>query len=118
MASRADGLTVGVRALALAVDLRRLRRLRIAYRADPDVYPELLRLTTALILGAADGTKVAVTGGPGDCGGHLVTSEFAAAAGLSERAVRRACAERRLSAVKRGGHWWIDATALTMREVS
>jgi excisionase family DNA binding protein len=116
-ASTASGeLTeVDLRALVLAVDPGRLRRLRVAHRGDPRLYPALVQLT-AIVLGAADGTRLAVSAGQHDAG-YATTAEAAALTGLSERAVRRACAEGRITAEKRSGVWLVDRDALTRREI-
>lgn len=103
------------RALALLADPGRLRRLRVTYRADP-VYDELLAVSVA-VLGASERTGMAIAIAPGDAG--LMTSdEFAAAAGISRRAVQRACAEGRIRASKGSGVWLIPVAELAARRVA
>lgn len=107
-------VTVSVRALALVVSPDVLRRARIAYRADP-LYQELLSLT--VLLTAASGSKVAVQG-PGCDAEYMTVNEYAAAAGITPRAVRLACRESRIRAVKRGRDWLIPPAELALREAS
>ena len=107
--------TISARALALIVDGPRLRRLRVAYRADP-VYPELLAVSAA-VLGGADATNLAIAGGTRNAG-YMSASEYAAAAGLTANAVRRACREGRIRAERRSGVWLIPVAELAMRGVA
>jgi hypothetical protein len=106
-------VTVSPAVLALLADAARLRRLRVAYRPDPVIYPELLQVS-AIVLGAPERTSVAISFTSGDAD-HMTSTEFAVAAGLSPRAVQRACREGRLSAVKRAGVWLIPVAELARR---
>lgn len=110
----AEPVAISARALALVITPDVLRRARIVYRADP-VYQELLSLT--LVLAAASGSKVAVQG-PGGDAGYMTVNEYAEAARITPRAVRLACREGRIRAVKRGRDWLIPAGELATREAS
>jgi len=100
-------IEISPRVLALLADAARLRRLRVAYRADPDVYRELLAVSAA-VLGGAGATRLAI-GAPSRHAGLMSTSEYAAAAGLTANAVRRACREGRIRARKAGRQWLVGA---------
>src|ERR1022692_268697 len=98
---------ISPRVLALLADPARLRRLRVAYRADPEIYPELVALS-AVILGAAVGTRIAVGVAAGHAG-TMTTAEAAERLAVKPRAIRRAIAEGRLSGTKRAGIWIVEA---------
>ena len=104
------------RALALITTPAMLRRARVAHRSDPGLYGELLSLS-AVVLGAATGTQMAITAAAREAG-LMTVSEYSAAEGRKPRAVRRACLEGRLPAVRRGPIWLIDPDALTWRELA
>ena len=108
------GAIISGRALALVLTPATLRRARVAYRANRDVYEELLSLS-AVVLGADTGTGVAIRDAAREAGLMTVT-EYAEAAGVKARGVRRACQEGRLPAIKRVV-WLIDPGALPLRGI-
>ena len=116
MPNRADcgHVVVSARALAMLASPAVLRRLRVAYRADP-VYDELLTVSAA-VLGYADVTKVAI--GAAEADAWIMTDEAARRLGVKPAAVRRMLREGRLRGVKRGTVWLIDPAALTWRELA
>jgi excisionase family DNA binding protein len=99
-------ITISGRLLGQLVTQERLRRLRIAHRADKDLYSELLTLS-AVLLGSATGTKVVVTAGPPGESGLLGTATAARRAGATPRAIRKAISEHRLAATRISGRWLI-----------
>jgi excisionase family DNA binding protein len=115
-ATPADGnVVISGRLLALLVTQQQLRRLRIAHRADTRLYSELLVLS-AVLLGDADVTKVALAAADGNA--WIMTSEAAQRLGVGVPAVRRALREGRLRGTKRGRLWLVDAADLTIRELA
>jgi hypothetical protein len=105
---------VSARVLALALDQGKLRRLRVAHRADLDTYQQLVTLTAVTL--AASGQEMVITGTTGNAD-HMTVREYAEATGRSSRSVRRDCADGTLSAVKRGRDWSIPRAEL-VREVA
>lgn len=105
---------VSRRVLALVIAPELLRRARIAYRGDA-VYRELTDLTEVLS-GLTASTGVVVETPQAEL--TLTTAQFAAAAHIKPRAVRRACQEGRVRAVKRDRDWQIPLSELTRWEAS
>jgi hypothetical protein len=108
------GVYVSRRALALFVTPELLRRARIAYRADA-LYEDLLALS--VVLGASAAASGATVKAP-EAQPVLTTAQFAAAAHIKPRAVRRACQEGRIHAIKRDRDWQIPLSELTRWEAS
>ena len=106
----AEPVTVSSRALMLITSPAMLRRARIACRADPAMYRDLQALT-AVVLGYADVTKVAVDAPEADA--WIMTDEAAARLRVKPAAVRRMLRERRLRGTKHGTVWLVDAADLT-----
>jgi excisionase family DNA binding protein len=116
MTSPADGnVVISGRLLGLLVTQERLRRLRIAHRADKSLYAELL-VVSAVLLGYADVTKVALVAADGNA--WIMTTEAAQRLGVGPPAVRRMLREGRLCGTKHGRLWLVDATDLTSRELA
>lgn len=96
-----------------------LARLRMEHRGvDPDIDDGLLALAVAGTAwrerrggGAASGTGEDGEPEP-DPQSTLTTTQAATLLGVSERAVRRACAEGRLDATRHGDRWAIDREAV------
>ena len=110
------GAVISGRALAVVITPALLRRARVAHRGNPALYGELLTVS-AVVLGAATGTQVAIRAAAAEAGFMTVT-ETSAAVGLKPRAIRRACAEGRLPAIKRGPLWFVDPAGLATRTLS
>ena len=106
-----EGRAICARTVALLASHTDLRRLRIAYRSDPQVYQDLLLLSVIALAGTANGTEIAVTDTP-NRSSEMTTAEAATAAGVQERTIRRAITEHRITATKRAGRWWITPEAL------
>jgi len=60
---------------------------------------------------SAKGSEIGISGIHGN-DGTVTVEQFAAVSGLTTRAVRLACAQGRLSAVKKAGAWHIDLAEL------
>ncbi|PKK12949.1 MAG: hypothetical protein BUE48_015640 [Thermomonospora sp. CIF 1] len=110
---QADRPTVSARALAL-LDEAAGRRLRLRYRAFPELYQELLaahRLALAWRITGADASDVAITTDPA-AQSDLTTNEAAAVIGITPSGVREAIRSGRLTASRRAGRYFVPATAV------
>ncbi|MET9067253.1 helix-turn-helix domain-containing protein [Streptosporangium sandarakinum] len=91
-----------------------LRRLRVAYRLDPEVYADLFALSKIALaaqVGDANVTEIAIR--PGfEQSSNMTTEQAAQHLGITANAVRRALREGRLTATKHAGRWWITAEDL------
>ena len=102
---------ISPRTCALLAREPAFRRLRVAYRADPETYADLLALTVIGLgweAGSVNATALAI-GSPAvdDCA--MTTIEAAAFAGVRPVTIRRACREGRVTASLRGGRWLVPA---------
>lgn len=93
---------------------RALRRLKVQYRSDPHVYAALCAVDGALA-SSSERTKIAPQ--PATPHAGLMTSQqFAKLAGLTVRAVQKACQQGRIRAIRVSGIWLIDAAELARWE--
>jgi excisionase family DNA binding protein len=113
--ARPDCVVVSARALSLVTTPAMLRRARVAHRGDGLVYRELLALT-AVVLGGADATKVAVDAPAADA--WIMTDEAARRLRVTPNAVRRMLREGRLRGTRRGTVWLVDVADLTRVETA
>jgi hypothetical protein len=101
------GIFIDRRVLALLITPDQLRRARVRYRSDDELYRGLFSLSVLLS---------GLTTSPGAVVSQsletLTTAEFAAAAHIGPEAVRQACRQRRIEAVKRNGDWQIGRSEL------
>ncbi|MFD8563898.1 helix-turn-helix domain-containing protein [Streptosporangium canum] len=106
--------TVSARTVALLATHTDLRRLRIAYRSDPQVYADLLLISVVALAeqtGRADATEIAIQA-PFEQQSNMTTSQVAHHLGITADAVRRAVREGRLTATKHGDRWMVTPTDL------
>jgi Transcriptional regulator, AbiEi antitoxin len=106
---------ISARTLARITTPAALRRLRVAWCADDETHSELVAIT-AIVLACASASEVAIPAIARDAG-LMTTTEYAAAAGITPQAVRLACSEGRIRAVKRGV-WLIPVSELVRRQAS
>ena len=85
-----------------------LRRLRIAYRAEPEIYRDLVTITK--IASCADATEIAAVNDVPET--WLSTKQAAQITGLSQSAITKAIRERRLPAAKHSNSWFVNALDL------
>lgn len=88
---------------------RVLRRLRVAYRHDPDVYAVLRALEDLAMSGIGQELATA-SGGRDDC--RVTVLQAARKAGLSPRTIVRAISSGELEAWKTGPIWQITEKSL------
>lgn len=91
------------------------RRLRIAFRADTEIYSALLALAQAAMAyetcgDSVNGTEIVISGNSGD-DSHMNVREVSRRTGKSERVITKAIADGRLKA-HRGGGWCVHAEDL------
>ncbi|MFI7452330.1 helix-turn-helix domain-containing protein [Nonomuraea sp. NPDC049714] len=89
-----------------AETLALLRRLRVQYRDRPVVYRDLVRLSALAMSSSAGATELACEN-PARPSLPLSTQQAADLTGFKPVTIRRACAEKRLPAVKDGRDWRI-----------
>lgn len=89
-----------------------MRRLRVRYRADP-VYDDLV-IISAIVLGRASTTRIAVAADDGNA--WIMTTEAAQRLGVKPDTVRRMCREGRLHGTRRGRDWLIDPASVVRRQ--
>lgn len=106
---------VSARALALVTSSGALRRLRALWRGNPEIYESLYAISVTLAF--ANESKIAIPAAARHAGFMTVT-EYAAAASVTPQAVRLACRQGRIRAIKRAGVWLIPAAELTIRELA
>jgi excisionase family DNA binding protein len=100
-------------AFILLMSLNDRRRLRVAFRDDPEVWSALIALTQAAASyesGSVNGTEIAISASPGE-DSHMNTREAARRTGKSERVITKAIANGDLKA-HRGGGWCVHAEDL------
>lgn len=103
---------ISARTVALLASHADLRRLRIAYRSDPELYNDLLLLSVVALAnqtGRADTTEIAIRQ-PLEQQSNMTTNQVAQHLGLTADAVRRAVREGRLTATKHGDRWMVTPT--------
>jgi hypothetical protein len=103
------------RALALLVTPAMLKRARWQWRGNPELYRDLV--TLSVLLAVASDSKIAIPSAARDAG-YVTANEYAAAAGISANAVRLACRQGRIRAVKRGRDWQIPLAELAERRLA
>ena len=96
----------------LAGDPTRLRRLRVAHRADPSLYRDLTAVTAIILSDRANATggDVEITHEAGSC---LTTRQAATLLGTTPDTIRRALRDGRLHGTRRDRRWHIDSHDLT-----
>jgi hypothetical protein len=104
---------ISARTAALLSRLPGMRRLRVAYRADAEVYSDLNALAVAALAwettrgnATANATKIAICPGPGE-DQVMTPSQAVAMARVGPNAIRRACREGRIRATMPAGRWLI-----------
>ncbi|MGV9600795.1 helix-turn-helix domain-containing protein [Streptosporangium sandarakinum] len=111
------------RTVAILAEHLDFRRLRIAYRADPEVYADLVTLTVLALAartGRADATEMVIRT-PIEQHSNMTTNQVAQHLGITADAVRRAVREGRLTATKHGAQWVVtpeDLAAYRIRRAA
>lgn len=101
---------ISARTIALLAEHADLRRLRVAYRADQDLYAELLAVSAITLAYRANPevrTEIGAYVQP-QAFSEMTTAEAAAHLGITPSAVLKAIHGRRLTARRRGGCWLVD----------